>query len=131
MSNNNETQRVLKEKLSIKNFPEFSLIFFQKSIFSLSFPGFPWDFLKKSIYPVFPGFFKVCLNPGLTNLEKMGKNLTLGPILACLAKFVPQIFLWVLPLLDFRNCCKLSFCSISRKTNDPNLIKSWKTSFWV
>ena len=41
-----------------------------------------------------------------------------------------DFYLWILPLLDVRNCCKLSLYAISRKTNKPNLRK-WqiKTSF--
>ena len=42
-----------------------------------------------------------------------------------------QIFLWVLPPLDVRHCCKLSLYAISRKTNDTNLRKWRKTSFWA
>ena len=49
MSNiNNEIQTISKEQLSIKNFTEFSLIFFLKSIFILSFPEI---FQKNSIFP--------------------------------------------------------------------------------
>ena len=43
-------------------------------------------------------------------------------------KFGPQFsFSWILPLLDVRNCCKLSLYAISRKTNEPNLRKWQKT----
>ena len=61
MSNiNNEIQTISKEQLSIKNFTEFSLIFFLKSIFILSFPEISWDFSKKFY---FSRFFQVCLKP--------------------------------------------------------------------
>ena len=36
-------------------------------------------------------------------------------------------FSWILPLLDVRNCCKLSLYGISRYNNDPNLRKWQKT----
>ena len=43
-------------------------------------------------------------------------------------KFGPQKnFLWVLPILDVRNCCKLSLYAIKTKTNEPNLRKWQKT----
>ena len=35
----------------------------------------------------------------------------------------PKTFLWVLLLLDVRNCCKLSLYVNSRKTNELNLRK--------
>ena len=41
-------------------------------------------------------------------------------------KFGPPIFFfffWILPLLDIRNCCKLSLYAISRKTNKSDLTK--------
>ena len=65
-------------------------------------------------------------------LEKMPKeNILLDPILAALAQiWVVRIFFlfsWILPLLDIRNCCKLSLFTISRKTNEPNLRKLQKT----
>ena len=44
----------------------------------------------------------------------------------------PRIFFsWCLPLLDVRNCCKISLHSISRKTYDPNSRKWQKISFWT
>ena len=50
------------------------------------------------------------------------------------SKFGPQIFFaWILlPLLDARNCGKLSLCAILRKTNEPNFRK-WqkKNKFWT
>ena len=57
----------------------------------------------------------------------MAKNLVLGPILAplvqiCALKF---FFLWILPSLYVKHCCKLLLYSISRKTKEPNLRK-WK-----
>ena len=59
----------------------------------------------------------------------MAKKLILDLILVCLDQiqvptfFGPQnLFLWVLPLLGVRNCCKLSFYAISRKTNERKLI---------
>ena len=42
---------------------------------------------------------------------------------------VLKFFLLILPLLDVRNCCKLSLYAISRKTNEPNLGNSKKLSF--
>ena len=39
----------------------------------------------------------------------------------------PQFFLSVLPVLDFRNSCKLSLHATSRKTNETNLRKWQKT----
>ena len=35
----------------------------------------------------------------------------------------PNFFLWVLPILDVRHCCKLSLYAISRKTDEQNLRK--------
>ena len=56
--------------------------------------------------------------------EKWQKNLVSGPILAPLDHiWVPNIFWWILPLLDVRHCCKLSLYAISRKTNKPKLRK--------
>ena len=56
----------------------------------------------------------------------MAKNLVSGLILAPLVKiWAPKYFWWVLALLVVRHCCKLSFCAISKKTNEPNLRK-WK-----
>ena len=55
----------------------------------------------------------------------MAKNLVLGPIWL---QFDPQkIFSWVSPLLDVRNCYKVSLYAILRKTNEPNLRKWQKT----
>ena len=44
---------------------------------------------------------------------------------------LPIFFPWILPLLGVINCCKLSLYAISRKNNDPNSRKWWKTSFWA
>ena len=41
----------------------------------------------------------------------------------------PNFFPSVLPLLDIRNCCKLSLYAILRKINDPNSQKWWKPHF--
>ena len=49
------------------------------------------------------------------HFDLLGPNLT------------PTFFLWVLPLLVFRYCFKLSLYSISRKTNKANLGKWQKT----
>ena len=47
----------------------------------------------------------------------MAKNLVSDLILAPLAQIWAQkLFLWILPLLDVRHCCKLSQYAISRKT---------------
>ena len=47
-----------------------------------------------------------------------------------LPKFGPQrFFLWILPVLDLRHCCKLSLYAISRKINEPKLRKCKKTQF--
>ena len=43
----------------------------------------------------------------------------------------PKKFLWVLPLLDFMHCCKLSLCATSWKSNERSFRKRQKTSFWV
>ena len=40
---------------------------------------------------------------------------------------VPQIFLWVLRLVDVAHCFKLSLQPISRKTNETNLKKKKKS----
>ena len=62
-----------------------------------------------------------------TELETMAKYPVSRPILASLAKYGPQSFLSISPLLDVIHCCKLSLYAISRKTNDPNLkIQSWE-----
>ena len=54
----------------------------------------------------------------------MTKGLVSGPILAPLAQIcVKKPFLWILLVLDVRHCCKLSLYEISRKPNEPNLIK--------
>ena len=50
----------------------------------------------------------------------MAKNVISGRILACLT----QIYLWVLPPLGVRNCCKLS-----TKTYDPNSTYGKKLHF--
>ena len=65
----------------------------------------------------------------------MAKKLILGLILALLAQICPtptphpQFYLFILPLLDVRHCCKLSLCAISRKTNKPNMRKWQKPIF--
>ena len=60
----------------------------------------------------------------------MAKNLVSGLILDPLHQiWSPNFFLLILPLLDVRNCCKLSLYAISRKTNEPNLGNSKKLSF--
>ena len=50
-----------------------------------------------------------------------GKKTNFGPNFD---SFGPNLgynfFSWVLPLLDVRHCCKLSFYTISKKANDPN-----------
>ena len=63
----------------------------------------------------------------------MAKNLVLPPSTQI---WVPKIFLWILSLLDVRNCCKLSLYAISGKTNEPNL-REWQkknqfqAQFWL
>ena len=65
----------------------------------------------------------------------MAKKLILGLILALLAQICPtptphpQFYLFILPLLDVRHCCKLSLCAISGKTNKPNMRKWQKPIF--
>ena len=60
----------------------------------------------------------------------MAKNLTLAQILALLPQiWDPTFFSWILPLLEVRHWCKLSFYAISSKTNEPNLRKCQKTLF--
>ena len=62
--------------------------------------------------------------------KKNGKKPSLGLDFGTLAKFRCQnFFLWILALTDVRHCCKLSFYTVSRKTNEPNLWKSQKT--WI
>ena len=39
--------------------------------------------------------------------------------------------LWILLLVDVRDCCKLSFYAISGKTYDPNSRKWQRTSIWA
>ena len=58
----------------------------------------------------------------------MAKNLVSSPTLAQIWS-PPKKILWILLLLDVRNCCKLSLYAISRKTNEPNLRKWQKTWF--
>ena len=41
----------------------------------------------------------------------------------------PKFYLLILPLVEVRHCCKLSFYVNSRKTNEPNLRKWQKTYF--
>ena len=61
-----------------------------------------------------------------------GENVILGPILACLARiWAPDLFSWVLPLLDVRYRRKLSSSAISKKTYDAKSRKYQKTSFWA
>ena len=61
------------------------------------------------------------------NLRIWQKNLILGLILARLAQILaPKYFLWVLPPLDIRNCCKLSLHGITSKSNEPKLEKMTK-----
>ena len=52
----------------------------------------------------------------------MPKNLVSGPILAPLA--LKKKLLWILPLPDAGNYCKLSLYAVSRKTNEPN--QTWE-----
>ena len=60
----------------------------------------------------------------------MANNPILGPTLDDLTQiWAPKFFGWVLPPLVFRHCCKLSLCTIQRKTNKPNLTKWQKTQF--
>ena len=69
------------------------------------------------------------------NLRKWQKKPDFGQHFDLLGpNWVPNFFLWVLPLLVFRYCFKLSLHSISRKTNKPNLGKwqkkpSFRTDF--
>ena len=53
-----------------------------------------------------------------------------GPFGQKLPPPLPQFFVWILPLLDVRHCCKLSRYAVSKKTNEPHLRKWPKTSFW-
>ena len=49
---------------------------------------------------------------------EMAKNLVSGLILATLVQIWPtKFFVWILPLLDVRHCCKLLLHAISRKSN--------------
>ena len=62
-----------------------------------------------------------------------GKKPSFGPHFGPFdPNLVPKnFFSWILPLLDFRNCCKLSLYAISRKTNELNLRKWQKNQFWA
>ena len=68
--------------------------------------------------------FKKCRNFQTKNKLK---ELILAKIFASFTSpsiyTLQKILSWVLPLLDVRNCCKLSLYAISRKTNEPNLRK--------
>ena len=43
----------------------------------------------------------------------------------------PQFFSYILPLLDVRNCCKLSFYAILWKTNETKLEKIAKKYIYI
>ena len=68
------------------------------------------------------------MNQAWENDQKRSFGPNFGPFHPIL---VPKNFLRVLPLLDVIHCCKLSLYEISRKTNEPNLRKWQKTSFWT
>ena len=53
------------------------------------------------------------------------KNPNLGPNLG-----PPKFSSWVLPLLVFRQCFKLSSYKISWKTNEPNMKKMTRILIW-
>ena len=89
-------------------------------------PSFRPDFDPKNFFEGFTSTrllqANIACNFKKTNeptFKKWQKNLILGLILA---HFGPPK-LWVLPLLDVRNCYKLSLYAISRKTNETNLRK--------
>ena len=63
----------------------------------------------------------------MNQIWENGKISNFGPSFAQI--WTPKTFLWNLLLLEVRNCCKLSLCSISGKTNAPNLRKQKKPSF--
>ena len=64
--------------------------------------------------------------------ENGRKKLVLGQILVSLAQiWAPNFFSWTWPLLHARNCCRLSLYPISWKTNELNLQRQQKTSFWA
>ena len=44
---------------------------------------------------------------------------------------IPHWWIYTLPLLDVRHCYKLSLYVMSRKKQDPNARKWWKTLFWT
>ena len=62
----------------------------------------------------------------------MAKKLISGLVLASLAQiWSPNVFSWVLPLLNVRHYYKLSLYIISRKKYDLNSRKWRKTLFWT
>ena len=65
-----------------------------------------------------------------TEFWNVRPKVTAPPLPPAPPQICGQHFLsWDLPLLDSRNCWKLSLYVISRKTNDPNSRKWQKTSF--
>ena len=60
--------------------------------------------------------------------KKTSFGLDFGPVGQSLGQ---TFFLLILPLLDVRNCRKLSLYAISKKTNEPNLRKWKKKQCWT
>ena len=79
---------------TIMNFPEFSLIFLQKSIFFLSFLNFPEIFQKSLFFwvlQVFPGLSEPCplSNPKIKNLQKTNTlRLEISSFYTCVPKII-------------------------------------------
>ena len=67
--------------------------------------------------------------PNLRKYQKPNFRPAFGPLGPNLE--FPNFVFWVLTLLDFKHCCKLSSYAISRKTYDLNSRKQWRTSFWA
>ena len=98
-----------------------------ESDFGLFHPNFR-DFYLYSMLNIVASYHCMQFQGILLNWTwTMAKYPVSRPILASLAKYGPQSFLSISPLLDVIHCCKLSLYAISRKTNDPNLkIQSWE-----
>ena len=79
---------------------------------------------KLSLYMIFQGKL---MNETWENSKKPSFRPGFRSFVLNLPPPPPQFFSWVLPLLNVRHYCKLSFYAISRKTNEPNLRKWQQT----
>ena len=58
-------------------------------------------------------------------LEKITKNLVSGQILDNLAQvWAPKVFVWILPQLHVRRCCKVLLYTFSRKNKLEKIAKN-------